>query len=59
MTITASDKLAYSISEAIQATSIKRSCLYSHIATGRLKSVKISGRTVIPADALRAFVAGE
>lgn len=52
-------KLAYSIPEAVRATSISKTTLYAHVASGRLKAVRIGGRTVIPADSLRAFVAGE
>lgn len=56
-TTTKSDKLAYSISEACAATSLGRTTLYAHVTAGRLKAVRIGGRTVIPADSLRALVA--
>lgn len=52
-------KMAYSIREACQATSLGRSTLYSHISAKRLRAVRIGGRTVIPADDLRAFLVGE
>jgi len=51
-------KLAYSIREACQVSSLGKTTLYSHIATGRLKAVRIGGRTVIPADALHALLNG-
>lgn len=51
-------KLAYSIKEACQVSSLGRSTLYTHIATGRLRVVRVGGRTLIPADALRALVGG-
>lgn len=52
------DKIAYSIEEACQATSLKRTTLYSHLAAGRLQARRIGGRTVIPAENLRAFIMG-
>ncbi len=54
-----SEKLALSIREACVATSLGRTTLYSHIASGRLRVVRIGGRTVVPAEALRAFINGE
>jgi excisionase family DNA binding protein len=52
-------KLSYSIREACEASSLGRTTLYAHIAAKRLKAVRIGGRTVIPADSLHAFIAGE
>jgi excisionase family DNA binding protein len=52
-------KLAFSIKEACAATSLGRTTLYAHIAAGRLRARRIGGRTVIPADSLRALIAGE
>jgi excisionase family DNA binding protein len=52
-------KLAYSIKEACQASSLGRSTLYSHILAGRLRAVRVGGRTLIPAESLRALIAGE
>ena len=52
-------KLAYSINEACRASSLGRTTLYSHIAAGRLRAVRIGGRTVIPAESLRALIDGE
>jgi excisionase family DNA binding protein len=53
------DKLAYSVKEACHASSLGRSSIYNHIQSGRLKAVRIAGRTVIPADSLHALLAGE
>ena len=50
-------KLAYSIKEAIAASSIQRTKLYSLINDGDLEAVRIGGRTLIPADSLRALIA--
>jgi excisionase family DNA binding protein len=52
-------KIAYSIREAVQATSLARSTIYNHIAAGRLRAVRVGGRTIIPADALMALISGE
>lgn len=52
-------KLAYSVREAVRATSLARSTIYNHIASGRLKAVRIGGRTVIPAESLHALIRGD
>lgn len=52
-------KLAYSIKEACQASSLGRTTIYSHIASKRLKAVRLGGRTLIPADSLHALIAGD
>jgi excisionase family DNA binding protein len=52
-------KLAYSIREACDASSLGKTTLYSHIANGRLRAVRIGGRTVIPADSLHALINGD
>ena len=51
------EKLAYSIPEAVRATSISRSSLYEAIADGRLIARKIGSRTIIATDELRKFIA--
>lgn len=52
-------KLGFSIKEACEATSLGRTSIYNHIASGRLRAVRIGGRTVIPADSLRALIDGD
>ena len=52
-------KLAYSIPEACAATSLGRTSIYAHISAGRLRAVRVGGRTVIPADSLYALLQGE
>lgn len=52
-------RLAYSIKEACRASSLGRTTLYAHISANRLRAVRIGGRTVIPADSLRALICGE
>lgn len=51
-------KLAYSIREACAASSLGRTTIYAHIAAGRLRVVRVGGRTLIPAEELQAFVKG-
>lgn len=51
-------KLGFSVKEAAVATSISRSTLYALMAEGRIKSVSIGGRKVIPATALHALIEG-
>lgn len=51
-------KLAYSIKEACAASSLGRTTIYAHIASGRLTAHKVGGRTVILAASLRALLEG-
>jgi len=51
-------KIAYSIREACHVSSLGRTTIYSHIATGRLRARRIGGRVVIPADSLLALIEG-
>lgn len=54
-------KIAYSIKEAVTATSLGRTKIYAMLAdpTCPLRAVRIGGRTIIPAEALHALIAGE
>lgn len=52
-------KVGFSIREAVQATSLSKSTIYNHISAGRLRAVRVGGRTIIPAEALHALIAGE
>lgn len=52
-------KVGYSIREASQASSLSKSTIYNHIAAGSLRAVRVGGRTIIPAEALRALITGE
>jgi excisionase family DNA binding protein len=49
-------KIGFSIREACQATSLGRTTIYGHIAAGRLRAVRVGGRTIIPADALDELI---
>lgn len=52
-------KIAYSVREACEVSSLGRTSIYSHIASGRLKAKRIGGRTVIPAQSLHSLIDGE
>lgn len=52
-------KLSYSIREACEATSLGRTTVFSYIRSGRIKVRRIGGRTLIPAESLRALIEGE
>ena len=52
-----SNKLAYGIADAVQATSVGRSFLYEEIKAGRLKTFKVGTRTLITAENLSAWLA--
>jgi excisionase family DNA binding protein len=51
--------LAYSIKDACAASSLGRTTLYSHINSGRLKAIRVGGRTIIPADSLISLLEGK
>jgi excisionase family DNA binding protein len=51
--------LAYSIKDACSASSLGRTTLYSYIAAGRLKAIRVGGRTLIPAESLHTLLSGE
>jgi excisionase family DNA binding protein len=53
------EKLAFSVAEACVATILGRTTIFEKIKDGTLIARKIGGRTVIPADALRALIDGE
>ena len=50
------NRLAYSIPQAVEATSVGRSLLYKQIKAGNLKTFKIGTRTLIAAEDLVAWL---
>jgi excisionase family DNA binding protein len=52
-------RVAYSVEEVRRALGIGRNTIYDMIAMGRIRSVKAGRRTLIPATALEAYLAGE
>jgi excisionase family DNA binding protein len=52
-------KLAYSVKEAVHATSLKKSTIYNYINAGKLETRRVGGRTIIPAASLIKLLQGE
>ncbi len=50
------DPLAYTLSAASVACGLSRSTIYRHAKAGRLRLVKVGGRTLVDAASLRALV---
>lgn len=53
---TSHTKLAYGVSDACHALGIGRTRLYALVAAGEIDARQCGGRTLIPADSLRAFI---
>ena len=51
------EKLAYTVPEALYATGLGRSTIYLLISEKKLRTIKVGSRTLIPADSLRGFLA--
>jgi excisionase family DNA binding protein len=47
-----SEKLAYSVAEAMHATGLGKNKIYDEISNGRLVAKKVGGRTIIAASAI-------
>jgi excisionase family DNA binding protein len=56
--IAAATPLAHTVPEAVRISGIGRSKLYELIRSGALDARKLGGRTLIPAEALRALITG-
>jgi excisionase family DNA binding protein len=50
--------LAYRVNDAAKVAGLSRSSLYNLIGEGKLRSVLVAGRRLIPADALRDLLRG-
>jgi hypothetical protein len=50
--------LAYRVNDAIKVSGLSRSSIYKLIGEGKLRSVLVAGRRLIPADALRDLLRG-
>ena len=51
------ERLAYTPREACEALRIGRTKLYELFASGDIKAVALGGKTLVPRDALEAFMA--
>ena len=49
----------YTIQESCQVSTFARATIYNLINAGRLRVVRVGGRTLIPAESLHALIAGE
>lgn len=49
--------LAYGIAEACRVSGLGRTLIYRLIAQGKIEARACGGRTLIPADSLRSFLA--
>ena len=49
--------LAYRISDACRVAGIGKTSLYALAAAGKLRLIRVAGRTLVPADDLRALIA--
>lgn len=54
--VSETQKLAYSVPEAAAATSLSQPYLWQLIYSGKLRSMKVGKRRLIPAHALRGLV---
>lgn len=52
------EKLAYTIAEAVEATTLSRDTLYRRHREGVITMRKVVGRTIIPADDLKRLIEG-
>ena len=52
-----SEPLAFTIADASKVSGLGRTSIYELIGAGKLRAIKAGNRTLIPADALRAFIA--
>lgn len=53
------ERLAHRINDAAALAGLSRSTLYELMKTGKLHTIKIGGRRLIPADALRELLQGQ
>jgi len=53
------EKRALRINEAVALYGISRSTIYKIMAAGKLRTVKIGGRRLIPRDVLEALLNGD
>lgn len=49
----------YTVKEACSVSTLARATIYNHINAGRLRVVRVGGRTLIPADSLHQLITGE
>ena len=50
--------ITYRVNDAAKVSGLSRSKIYELIGEGKLRSVMVAGRRLIPADALRSLLLG-
>jgi hypothetical protein len=50
--------ITYRVEDAVVVSGLSRANLYRQLQSGKLRSVFVAGRRLIPADALREFLRG-
>ena len=50
------DRLAYRVPEALYVSGLGRTKFYAEVKAGRLRLIKIGGRSLVPAEDLKALV---
>ena len=50
------EKLAYQINEAVRVSGLSRTTLYELMKAGRLKTVLVAGRRLVPAESLKTLL---
>jgi len=51
-------RLVYTVREACRVSTLGRATIYNHINAGRLRVVRLGGRTLIPAESLHVLISG-
>ncbi len=54
----AAERLAFSVEEALAATTLGRTAFYQLVNDGRIRTVKAGGRRLVPRSALVEFLNG-
>jgi excisionase family DNA binding protein len=52
-------RLAYTVTEFCQAARISRSTVYALMSSGKLRTVRVGGRRMVPVESARALFQGE
>lgn len=49
----------YTIEEACKVSTLSRANIYNHIGSGKLKVVRVGGRTLVPVENLHSMISGK
>ena len=59
MSIDSSSRMAISVQETAKRLGVSRQTMYTHLRQGRIRSVKLGRKTLIPVTELASFLAGK